>query len=74
MLYEVITVAFSLGLASLSYLVLTGNLSLLVAFPQRMIAVGEFEVIKDRWRDMPVFFYVEKKDIEKAKELSYNFV
>lgn len=31
-------VAFSLGLASLSYLILTDNLSLMLAFPQRMIA------------------------------------
>ena len=32
-----VPVALALGLASLSYLVLTGNLSLLMAFPQRMI-------------------------------------
>ncbi|MCC5969041.1 MAG: TRAP transporter large permease [Pararhodobacter sp.] len=31
-------IAISLGLASLSYLVITGNLHLLLAFPQRMIA------------------------------------
>lgn len=31
-------VAFSLGMASLSYLVLTGNTGLFLAFPQRMIA------------------------------------
>ncbi len=34
-----------------------------------MIAVGKFEVIKDYWRDLPVFVYVEEKDILKAKSL-----
>jgi aminopeptidase N len=31
-----------------------------------MIAVGKFEIIKDYWRDMPVFVYIEQKDIQKA--------
>ena len=33
-----VPVALSLGMASLSYLALTGNLALMLAFPQRMIA------------------------------------
>ena len=34
-----------------------------------MIAVGKFEIIKDYWRDMPVYVYVEQKDIQKAGPL-----
>ncbi len=34
-----------------------------------MIAVGKFEVLKDYWRDLPVFVYVEKGDEEKAEAL-----
>ena len=34
-----------------------------------MIAVGKFEIIEDYWRDLPVFVYVEEKDIPKAKAL-----
>lgn len=34
-----------------------------------MIAVGKFEIIEDYWRDLPVFVYVEEKDIPKAKSL-----
>ncbi|MCD4791861.1 MAG: M1 family metallopeptidase [Bacteroidales bacterium] len=34
-----------------------------------MIAVGKFEIIKDYWRDLPVFVYVEKGDEEKGKAL-----
>ena len=37
-LFVGLPVALSLGMASLSYLLLTDNLRLLVAFPQRMIA------------------------------------
>ncbi|MCF1503110.1 MULTISPECIES: TRAP transporter large permease [Afifella] len=33
-----VPIAFSLGLASLAYLVLTGNVMLLMAFPQKMLA------------------------------------
>lgn len=34
-----------------------------------MIAIGKFEVLKDYWRDLPVFVYVEKGDEEKAEAL-----
>ncbi len=34
-----------------------------------MVAVGNFEIIEDYWRDIPVFVYAEEKDIPKAKSL-----
>lgn len=34
-----------------------------------MIAVGRFEIIKDYWRDMPVYVYAKKEHTEKAKAL-----
>lgn len=37
-----------------------------------MIAIGNFTIIKDSWRDLPLNVYVEKKDKEKAKELFKN--
>ncbi len=34
-----------------------------------MIAIGKFIEIKDYWRDLPVFVYVQEKDKEKAQKL-----
>jgi len=39
-----------------------------------MIAIGDFEIIKDYWRDIPVFVYVEKGDEKKAKAVFGNTV
>ncbi len=37
-----------------------------------MMAVGEFSVIQDRWRDVPVNYYVERKYAPYAKQIFGN--
>lgn len=39
-----------------------------------MIAIGDFEIIKDYWRDIPVFLYVEKKWSNNTKGVFGNTV
>lgn len=39
-----------------------------------MIAVGDFEIIKDYWRDIPVFLYVERQMKDKVSAVFGNTV
>ncbi|MGE0847842.1 MAG: TRAP transporter large permease [Flavobacteriaceae bacterium] len=63
-----VPVALSLGLASLSYLVLTGNLHLLLAFPQRMIAGVDNFVL------LTIPFFILAGNLMNAADLTTRIV